>query len=259
MIRIVVANQKGGVGKTTTAVNYAAYLAGKGKRSLLIDCDSQGSISLLLKLSPDHVLGELVCGQATFKECVYEVTDNMHVLCGDQLTVEAQSALQTAARGQPSLEAVLKPAESSYAATVIDSGPSMEPIQAASMVYARYVLIPVTMDLMSLQGASSVCKIVQLLNESGHSRIRVAAFLPCQVDQRLSITRLAYDGLQRISELYQAPVLSGIHTDQAVNRGILARKAVIDHNPTARVSQDYRRAFDELTNILARYEDGQAH
>ena len=255
MIRLVVANQKGGVGKTTTAINYASYLAKKERRCLLIDCDCQGAISLLLRLTPKHVLGELVCHRATFSECVFELDEYLHVLCGDQQTVEAQSALWNAGQDKSTMEGFLAPAESCYAATVIDSGPSMEPIQAAALAYAHYVLIPVTMDLMSLHGASSVCETVRLLNKSGDRRIRIAAFLPCQINQRLSITRLAHDGLRRISEAYEAPVLPGIHIDQAVHRGILARKAVIEHEPDARVSRDYMLAFDQLTNLLARYED----
>jgi chromosome partitioning protein len=253
----VVANQKGGVGKTTAAINFAWYLAQKGHRSLLIDCDSQGSIRLLLKLTPKHAFGELVCRRAAFSECVLELTSHLHVLCGDKQTVEAQAALWAAGPNESALESVLQPAERDYAAIVIDAGPSMDPIQTAAMVYARTVLIPVTMDLMSLHGASSVCETVRLLNESGKRRIRVVAFLPCQINQHLSITRLAQDGLQRMSELFGVPILPGIHTDQAVNRGILARKPVIEHDPEARASLDYMEAFDQLTNIMEGYEHGQ--
>ncbi len=257
MIRLVVANQKGGVGKTTTAINYAWYLAQSGHRTLLVDCDSQGSIRLLFKLTPKHAFGELVCRRAALSECVLELTSHLHVLCGDKQTVEAQAALWAAGHSESALKGVLEPAEKDFKAIVMDAGPSMDPIQAAAMVYARNVLIPVNMDLMSLHGASSVCETVRLLNESGKCRIQVAAFLPCQINQHLSITRLALDGLQRMSDLFGVPILPGIHVDQAVNRGILARKPVIEYDPQGRASQDYMEAFSRLTNILEGYEHGQ--
>jgi chromosome partitioning protein len=249
MIRLVVANQKGGVGKTTTAINYALYLAQEGIRTLLIDCDSQGSASLLLKLAPKHVFGELVCGRAGFSECVVELTSHLHVLCGDKRTVEAQAALWAAGHSG-AIESVLAPAESGYAAVVADVGPSMDPIQAAAMVYAGNVLIPVTMDLMSLHGATSVCETVRLLNGSVARPTRAVAFLPCQINRHLSITRLAHDGLQRMSESWGVPILPGIHIDQAVNRGIVARKPVLAYDPGCRASQDYIKAFEQLTAIL---------
>ena len=259
LIRLVVANQKGGVGKTTTAINYAWHLAQKGHRTLLIDCDSQGSIRLLLKLTPKHTFGELVCRRAGFSECVLPLTSQLDVMCGDKQTVEAQSALWAAPQSEAALENVLAPAGSDYSAVIIDAGPSMDPVQTAAMVYAGNVLIPVTMDVMSLHGASSVCETVRVLNESANRRIRVAAFLPCQINQHLSITRLSQGGLQRMAEQSHVPILPGIRTDQAVNRGILARKPVLDHDPDARASQDYRQAFDQLTNILESYEHGETH
>src|SRR2546427_7819143 len=93
MIRLVIANQRGGVGKTTGAVNYAWYLSNKGIRTLLIDTDSQGSVGVMLNIRPKLYFSHFLVNKFHLEECVYPARENLDVLCGNKDTVQAESAL----------------------------------------------------------------------------------------------------------------------------------------------------------------------
>ena len=85
MIRLVIANQRGGVGKTTAAVNYAWYLANiKGLRTLLIDTDSQGSVGVMLNLKPKHYFSHFLVNKFHLDECTISAGKNLQVLVRQQ-------------------------------------------------------------------------------------------------------------------------------------------------------------------------------
>ena len=86
-------NQRGGVGKTTTAVNFAGYLVRQSKRVLLIDADSQGSIGTYFNLDPEKKLYNLIVNKEPLESCVAVVSDGLHVICSDRDTHQAEAAL----------------------------------------------------------------------------------------------------------------------------------------------------------------------
>jgi chromosome partitioning protein len=260
MIRLVIANQRGGVGKTTAAVNYAWYLANtKGYRTLLIDTDSQGSVGVMLNLKPKHFFSHFLVNKFHLDECTVQVGENFHVLCGNKDTVQAESALAGAVVRELALKMLLEPYESHYDAVVIDVSPSINLLQTCAMVYARNVIIPVNMDLLSLNGANAAYDMIRLLNDLIKANIRPVGLIPCQVDQRLSVTALVQQGLQKMSEMFKIPILPAIRTDQSVNKAFRARKALLEFDPNSKASQDYIAAFEQVTQLIEGTNiDGQA-
>ena len=255
MIRLAVANQRGGVGKTTTAINYAFYLAEKGYRTLLIDTDSQGSVCLTLNLKPAHFLSDLLLGQATISQCAVSAHENLEVICGNKQTAAAESVVAASDLRQFSLAAALQPGDNSYTAVVLDVSPAISVIQTCALVYCRDVLIPINMDLLSLNGANAVCETIQLLNDTVSEPVRIIGLMPSQVNAGLAITRLALQGIQALSTKFNVPVLPGVRTDQTVNRAFSAHQPVLQFDREARISQDYVAVFDQITAII----EGQDH
>lgn len=250
MIRLVIANQRGGVGKTTAAVNYACYLAQQGRRTLLIDTDSQGSVGIMLNLKPKHFFSQFMVNKFHLDECVVPYQDNLFVLCGNKDTVQAESSLAGAVVRELALKIILQPYESSYDAVVIDVSPSINLLQTAAMVYARNVLIPVNMDLLSLNGANAAYDMIRLLNDLIRADIRGIGLMPCQVDQRLSITALVQQGLEKMSQLFSVPILPGIRTDQSVNKAFRAREPLLTFDPSSKAAQDYVTVFKLITEVM---------
>jgi len=260
MIRLVIANQRGGVGKTTAAVNYSWYLANsKGYRTLLIDTDSQGSVGVMLNLKPKHFFSHFLVNKFHLDECTVEAGKNFHVLCGNKDTVQAESALAGAVVRELALKILLEPYESDYDAVVIDVSPSINLLQTCAMVYARNVIIPVNMDLLSLNGANAAYDMIRLLNDLIKAEIRPVGLMPCQVDQRLSVTTLVQQGLKKMSEMFKIPILQAIRTDQSVNKAFRARKSLLEFDPNSKASQDYIAAFEQVTQMIeGTINDGQA-
>lgn len=250
-IRLVVANQRGGVGKTTAAVNYAWYLANvKGYRTLLIDTDSQGSVGVMLNLKPRHYFSHFLVNKFRLDECIIAPSEKLHVLCGNKDTVQAESALAGAVVRELALKMLLEPFEEHYDAVVIDVSPSINLLQTCAMVYARNVMIPVNMDLLSLNGANAAYDMIRLLKELINIDIRTIGLMPCQVDQRLTVTTLVNQGLETMSKQFGVPILPAIRTDQSVNKAFRARKALLEFDPKSKASEDYLAAFEQITRVI---------
>jgi chromosome partitioning protein len=251
MIRLVVANQRGGVGKTTGAVNFAWYTANTlGLRTLLIDTDSQGSVGVMLNLKPKHYFSHFLVNKFHLDECTISAGKNLQVLCGNKDTLQAESALAGAVVRELALKILLEPYEETFDAVVIDVSPSINLLQTCAMVYARNVVIPVNMDLLSLNGANAAYDMIRLLNDLIKADIRPVGLMPCQVDQRLSVTTLVQQGLEKMSEMFHVPILPAIRTDQSVNKAFRARKALLEYEPNAKAAQDYLAAFQKIIQII---------
>ena len=157
------------------------------------------------------------------------------------------------------MKILLEPYETQYDAVVIDVSPSINLLQTCAMVYARNVIIPVNMDLLSLNGANAAYDMIRLLNDLIKAEILPVGLMPCQVDQRLSITTLVQQGLEKMSKMFKIPILPAIRTDQSVNKAFGARKALLEFDPNSKASQDYIAAFAQVTHMIESVNnDGQA-
>ena len=239
-------------------MNYAWYLANRNRRTLLIDADTQGSVGIVLGLQPAHQLRDFSIGGVPLEECVISAGPNLDILCGGKELVQVESALSGSAAPGVELETRLRSATQPYDSVVIDVSPAINLLQTCAMLYARNVIIPVSMDLLSLTGAAAVCDMIQALNQRAGGHLKAAGLLPCQVDQRLSITRLVYDGIANIAEVFRVPVLPAIRTDQAVHRAWQAHRALLEYAPAAKAAQDYVAAFDRLTQEIEVLTDEHA-
>jgi chromosome partitioning protein len=250
-----VTNQRGGVGKTTTAINYACYLAQRDYPTLLIDTDPQGSVGIALGLAGSNFLSEFLLQRVTLDRCVVRALKNLDVLCSNKQTVEAECRLAAAPSPEFGLAVALAPFEHQYAAVVLDVSPAITLMTTCAMVYSRRVLLPVNMDLLSLNAAAAVCDTVRLLNDMLPEPILIVGLMPCQVHKGLAVTRLGEQGLQAISTKFDVPILPTVRTDQSVNRAFSMQQPLLAFDPGAKAAQDYIMVFDRVKAIM---EDAEA-
>jgi chromosome partitioning protein len=254
MIRLLVSNQRGGVGKTTTTVNLAHYLSALNKKVLLIDIDPQGSLEQVLGVKAQHHLAHFIAHRFALSECTVNYNSNIDVLCSSRDTLQAEAALMGAQAREVVLHHLLKHEEHTYDAVLIDSAPSISILQSCAMYYTKSVLIPTDMDSLSVTGAMATITAANQLNDFLHTDVRVIGILPTQVDRRLQMAQSTLATLETIRDRYGIAVLPEIRADSTVAKSLRARKPLADFDNTCRAFKDYQIAFDRLLEVM----DGQA-
>jgi chromosome partitioning protein len=255
MMKLTVSNQRGGVGKTITATTLGRCLANRGKRVLLIDLDSQGSIWMALRRDelpqPQYWLHHLINEQMALRQVVVKVHQGVDLVCSDRRTARVEGTLSAAIGKEMTFHEVLRVADDDYDAVIFDVAPSISNLQSCAMAYTRDVLIPVSMDSLAVEGAMASLTSIELLNRMLKLGCRCVGFLPTQVDQRTSATEVIMRALREISEQQSIPIIHPIRTDQAANKALRNRRFLHDFDGKSRALEDYERACDELIKIMA--------
>jgi chromosome partitioning protein len=255
MIRLVLSNQRGGVAKTTTTHTLARFFADQGLKILLIDTDPQGSLGAVLGLKPRHYLHQFVIQRYPLKECTLEVYPGIDILCSNRETAATEQALYGMVGREMVFENLFSTIDCEYDMVLIDVAPSISMLQNCALVYARQMLIPVTMDPLSLQGVGANVETARVLNEAFKLDVRAVAILPVMLDRRLQMTAIVMESLKELAEKLCTPVLHGIRVDATVTKASRARQFLRDYDPGCRAMEDYQIASEELSNLLREQTD----
>jgi chromosome partitioning protein len=249
MIRLTIGNQRGGVGKTTTAVTLARLWAENGIRTLLVDADPQGSIGSILRVKPELYLNDFLWNKRRLADCVVQPLANLDVLCSNRDTLEAeQRAIGTIGR-ERIFENIFQPVEEQYQAVLIDVGPSLSLMQICSLVYTTDYLVPISMDALSVTGATAFFNTAYQLELQIKKQCRCVGILPTIVDQRYQNTEMVMRMIQLVSANYNVPVLHSIRTDSVVAKSIRLRQFIADVDPKTKCLDDYRAVSLELLRM----------
>lgn len=250
MIRAVCANQRGGVGKTTSALTLGREWADRGKRVLIIDTDPQASVSSVLNLKPAKTLFNYLIGGLRFEDCITPAGHGIDVLCSSRETMKTETILMGDVAREYAFVQTFGQIERGYDVILIDVSPSITLLQTCAMVYAEQIIVPVGMDMLSYQGASAAIEAANSTNKLLRTNIRVVGVLPVMVDRRLAISATVLEGIESLCTSMHVPMLSAIRTDANVTKAARMGQFLVDYDPKTKAMDDYRVVATELEKLL---------
>lgn len=189
---ISVTNQKGGVGKTTTAVNLAYFLAKSGKSTLLVDFDPQGNASSGLgidKQALQQTMSEVIMGRTTLDQVVVGTEyQNLWVAPTTPQLANTEVELAQAEQRFARLRLALESLSIEYDFIIIDSPPSLSLLTVNGLIAAQYVLLPVQAEFYALEGLGQLLETMKLVRRASNPTLELLGVLPTMVDSRTTLS-----------------------------------------------------------------------
>jgi len=248
MITITVANQKGGVAKTTTAITLAHGLALKGKKTLVVDLDPQGQAATILGLEQEPgVFNLLVGGRSPAEVIRASGRERLALIPGDKNTATAQIVLDAQRAPISRLAETLKPLAKEWQYLVLDTSPSIGGLQEQALWAADTVLIPTAVDYLAADGVARILETIAVLGDRHGWRGTLLGVLPTFYDDSTAESERNLGALQT---MYGAQVLTPIHRATVLRECASEGKTVWEYKPTSRAAEEYARLLYKVLEVL---------
>jgi chromosome partitioning protein len=256
VITIAVANQKGGVGKTTSAINLGQALHDEGRRVLLIDVDPQGSLTVYCGLDPvalaeqGRTVSDALVGDADkpLSAVIVERDGGPDVVAASIDLAGAE--LELSRFGAQVLEVKLREVRDRYDVVLIDCPPSLSILTANALTAADSVLIPVKTDRLSMQGIKLLLETVGKIRTRANPDLEVLGILPTLYNKGFQSDDIALELLTQIAPSGVA-IFDPIPRSTAFDRSNLVNVATVTAEPDAPGAQSYRCLAKTLAGIPA--------
>ena len=241
--RIAVSLSKGGVGKTTTAVNLAVGLTLAGKKVLLVDTDTQGQTSFMLGVKPKTGLTELVTGELSPEETIYKIGDKLSLLAGGRSLAGLKRLISRKDfGGELTMLEALTPVEDQFDYVILDTSPGWDVLTVNALFYTREVLVPVSLEAMTLQGLTEFLKSVSSIKKY-RKELEIKYVLPTFFDRRLKKSEAI---LEKLREIYGQKLCSPIRTNVRVSEAPASGKTIFEFAPGSPGAEDYRELIRKI-------------
>lgn len=223
---ISVTNQKGGVGKTTSAVNIAYYLAKQGKKTLLIDFDPQGNATSGLgidKQALESTMSDVILEQKQLIDVILPTEhDNLFVAPATPHLANTEVELAQANRRFTRLKNAIGTLPPHYDFILIDSPPSLSLLTVNGLIAAQYVLLPVQAEFYALEGLGQLLETMKLVRKSMNPTLDLVGVLPTMVDGRTTLSGQVHEEIKKHfpGKVFKTTIPRNIRLAEAPSHGL---------------------------------------
>jgi chromosome partitioning protein len=242
---IVLANQKGGVAKTTTTLNLGVAFAEQGHRVLLVDLDPQGNLTMSQGLDPDAIeqsMFDVLVHRLPMEQVI--VTREVDVAVSSIDLAGADMALSSQIGRERALEKALTPIKDRYDYILVDTPPSLGLLTVNAFVAATGVIVPVQTEYLSLRGLVQLENTLAMVRENLNPRVEIVGIVPTMYDRRVTHSREADEILrENFGDLvYNTRIKKTVRFAEAPVKG----SSVIAYEPTGEAAMMYRDLAKEV-------------
>ena len=223
---IAVANQKGGVGKTTTAINLSACLAEAGQKVLAIDLDPQGNMTSgfgLQKGKIDDTVYELLMGDSKADKCIQKSTDNgLDILPSDADLAGAEIELLEYEDKESKLKEKIRTLKRKYDFIIIDCPPSLSLLTINAMAAADGVIVPIQCEYYALEGLTQVLKTINLIKKRINPSLRIEGIVFTMYDSRTNLSAQVVQSVRNSlkEHIYETVIPRNVRLAEAPSHGM---------------------------------------
>ena len=230
-----IASQKGGVGKSTTAVTLGHGLAMRGKKVLIVDLDPQGHVCKLLNLPKNGGVRQWYYDEKPLQEAVCMARENLFVLGADKTLNRVAGKIKEDAYGAEAFAYALKQQTQGYDAVLLDLAPSLNDIQVAALLASDYVICPTRLRYVDMDGVQEIMRSVAEVARHGH-QVRGLYILPTFYDRKTTETG---ERLVELAQTYGKRVLPPIVQDTRISEAPGHGQTIWEYAPECNALRGY--------------------
>lgn len=252
MKTIVLTNQKGGVAKTTTAYALATGLHNKGFSVLIVDADPQSNLSFTAGVdeSQGNTLYNVLRDGIAVKDVLQTVKVNLDILTVGLAGTLADLELASRMNREKILTKALKEVAENYDFCVIDTAPTLGLLTLNALTAADYAIIPMNLEVYSLQGMEQLAGFIQNIHENTNSKLKISGLLLTRYNERLNLTQALKGNVEKAAEVMDTVVYdTKIRESVAVRETQLLRGDIYTEAPKATATLDYMAFVDEFLSM----------